>query len=93
VKRLFSILTTILLTGALARAYYPFLQYVNRDGASVGLPQKFDLTNLPNGQVNFFLAGAPQVLAEGDNLDRLLSQLRLAARQWNDVPTSALRIE
>lgn len=92
-KRLSSILAVIVLTGALARAYYPFLQYVNRDGASIGLPQKFDLANLPNGRVNFFLAGAPEVLAEGDNPDRLLSQLRLAARQWNDVPTSALRIE
>lgn len=79
--------------GALAQAYYPFLRYVNRDGASVGLPQKFDLASLPNGRVHFFLSGAPEVWAEQDNLNRLLSQLRLAARQWSDVPTSALRVE
>lgn len=88
-------LAALALTAAAIPAfgYYHFLRYQNRDGRWVPLAQKFDLNALPNKTVHFFLTNdQPSAMAAGDSTARLLSQLRAAARHWNEVETSELRL-
>ena len=89
------ILALILVLGSgLAQGYYHFLRYVGREGRLVPLAQKFDLNALTNKTVPYFLTERqPTTLATGDSMTSLVSQIRLAARQWNDVETSELRLQ
>lgn len=93
-RRLTMLAAIGLAAASVASAYYHFLRYVNRDGQSVGLPQRFDLAALQNRTVPFFMTTAqPAALAAGDSMAALVSQVRLAARQWDEVDTSELRLQ
>ncbi len=93
-RRAAVVLVSVLAFSPVADAYYHFLRYQNRAGQLVALPQKFDLSVLPNKTVSFFITSElPQSMATGDSMARLTSQIRLAAKQWSDVETSDLRLQ
>mgnify|MGYP000967022567 CR=1 FL=1 len=85
-------MVALLLAGGLF-AYYPFLRYNTRNAPFVGVASKFDLATLPNKTVYFYISETgPQTLLPGDSPAAIYSQVRAAARVWNDVDTSDLRI-
>ena len=94
IRRAATVLLAILALSPVAEGYYHFLRYQNRAGQLVALPQKFDLSVLPNKTVSYFItAEQPQSMAPGESMARLTSQIRLAAKQWSEVETSELRLQ
>src|SRR6266478_5559199 len=84
---------TWLLVAQGAPAYYHFIRYTSRTGPFTGAPVRFDLTALPNKTVSFFISEqGPTALAPNDSFAGVVSQIRLAAKMWNDVETSDLRL-
>lgn len=76
-----------------ASAYYHFLRYTTRTGPFVAAPVRFDLNTLPNKTVSVFISEqGPTALASNDSFAGVVSQIRLAAKMWNDVETSDLRV-
>lgn len=72
-----------------APAYYHYIHYIN----GVNVPEKFDLTTLPNGTVTFFVSEAgPAVYNQTDSFNSVLSQINQATQIWNGVSTSAIRV-
>ncbi len=88
-KKTFAILLAL---ATLASAHYPFVVYNTRGGSFTPIPRKFDLNALPGRTVQFFISDAVPQLLNGDTLTSLHSEIRLAAKVWNDVDTSDLRI-
>ena len=84
-----------LLSLALAVAafgYYPWVRY-NVRGAYPVSPSKFDLTRLPNKTVSYFIAESdPTALLPNDSVTSIHSQVRAAAKIWDGVETSELRL-
>jgi hypothetical protein len=84
--------TALAMSGTLW-AHYHFLHYRSRTAPFAPVPEKFDLRSLPNRTLYFFVSTrGPEQMAPGDSLASLLSQMRLAARTWSEVPTSELRL-
>jgi len=86
----------VLLLSPLALPYYHFIRYSTQGGPYVPIYDRFDLTTLPDKTVQFLVSdssSAALVLAPGDSYTAVVSQLRAAARVWNDVPTSDLRFQ
>lgn len=83
----------ILALAAGAQAYYHFVHFVSRQGPFTPIPEKFDLDALLNKTVFFIVSETgPAAVASGDSIEAIGSQLRLAAKAWNDVATSGLRL-
>ena len=83
----------ILALAAGAQAYYHFVHFVSRQGPFTPIPEKFDLDALLNKTVFFIVSETgPAAVAPGDSIEAIGSQLRLAAKAWNDVATSELRL-
>lgn len=81
------------LTATALVASYPFVQYASRTAPFVPIPEKFDLNALPNKTVPLYVSElGPAQMVPGDSFASVISQIRLAARVWNDVETSDLRI-
>ncbi|HUS05058.1 MAG TPA: matrixin family metalloprotease [Bryobacteraceae bacterium] len=92
-KRVALLLSLLLGSTGISPAYYYFVRFNSRTGPYAGTFQKFDLTSLPNKTVTFFVSEqAPVQLAPNDSFPALISQLRSAAKVWNDVESSDLRI-
>ena len=74
-------------------AYYHFL-HLRHDGDVIrSIPERFDLRTLPDSSVPFVVSKIVEPeFAEGDTWESLLSEVRLAARQWSGVPHSSLRL-
>jgi len=89
VKRL---LAALLAIATLASGHYSFVTYNSRTGTLVPIPRKFDLSALPGRTVQFFIADTAPQLLPGDSIASLHSQIRLAAKVWNDVDVSDLRL-
>ena len=79
-----------LAVGALpAPAYYHFIHYIN--GTSV--PEKFDLTALPNKTVSIFVTeNGPVQYSATDTFNNVLNQIKQGAAVWNGVASSSLRV-
>lgn len=78
---------------AAAPAYYPFVHYANRVGPFPPIPEKFDLAALPGKTVSVYVADqGPTKLAAGDSYNSVVTQVRMAAKAWNEVETSELRV-
>jgi len=72
-----------------ASAYYHFIHYLN----GVNVPEKYDLTALPNSTVTFFVSEAgPTVYNQTDTFNSVLSQIQQATQVWNGVSASAIRV-
>ena len=92
-KRLALLIAAAACLAGTGRAYYHFVHYASRFAPFTPIPEKFDLNALPNRTVYFFVsAQAPTQLAPNDTFAGVLSQISLAARTWNDVSTSELRV-
>lgn len=74
-----------------AAANYQFVRYSSRFGWQP-IYEKFDLNALPNKTLSFFIVPDGLQPSNGDNTNALFSQIQLAAKTWNDVQTSELRV-
>ena len=78
---------------AVANAYYHFVHFPTRFGPFNPIVEKFDLNALPEKTVTFLISDqGPSKYADGDNFAAVVSQIRAAAKVWNDVDTSDLRV-
>jgi Matrixin len=92
-RRGFLIAAAALLLCSGASGYYHFVHFLTSTGSFAPIPEKFDLNALNGKTVQYFISdNGPAKLAGNDNLTALVSQIRLATKAWNDVPSSALRI-
>jgi uncharacterized protein (TIGR03437 family) len=72
-----------------APAYYHYIHYIN----GVNVPEKFDLTTLPNNTVTFFVSeNGPTTYNQTDSFNSVLSQINQATQVWNGVSTSSIRV-
>lgn len=83
---------TLVLAGA-APGYYHFVRYRNFSSPYAPMYEKFDLASLPDGTLRLYVSAAgPELLGANDSFLSIVSQVKLAAKTWNDVPTSGLRV-
>ncbi len=83
----------LLACAGVSPAYYHFIRFNTRTGPYTPIYEKFDLTALPNKTVTYFITSQAQLqLAPNDSYSGLVSQIRAAAKVWNDVETSDLRL-
>jgi len=74
-------------------AYYHFIHYTSKTAPYNPVPEKFDLTALPNKTLTVFVSSnGPQKLAGNDGLPSVLTQIKQAALAWNNVATSDIRV-
>lgn len=92
-RRIAVLIAAALAFSTTAPAYYYYTHFTSRYGPTIPVPERFDLSSLPNRTIPFFVSdqGASQY-APGESFPALLSQIRSAAKVWNDVDTSDLRI-
>jgi hypothetical protein len=87
----------LMLLTSIASAHYRWVYFANRTGSLFPVPVRFDLQNefaLPNKTVSYFISDqGPGPLVPGDSFTAIVSQIQAAAKVWNDVPTSALRLQ
>lgn len=83
----------LLLTSSVCSGYYYYIHFPGRFGPFTPIPEKFNLAALNNNTVYYFISDqGPSKLAPGDSYQALVSEIQLAARAWNDVGSSALRL-
>jgi hypothetical protein len=82
----------LFMSGA-ANGYYYFVHYFSRTAPFVPVPEKFDLDSLTNKTLPYLISEqGPTTLGANDSMASVVSQIRLAAKAWNDVPSSDLRL-
>lgn len=74
------------------RAYYHFVHYPS-DNPSTRIVEKFDLADLTDQSVYFFVSRTAPRTAANDSYEALVSQIRQALNVWDAVPTSALGVK
>lgn len=83
-----------LLLAAAASGYYHFIHFSSPIGPYTPVPEKFDLTSLPGKTLRFYIAEqGPGRISATDSFPAIVSQVKLAAKVWNDVSTSDLRLQ
>jgi len=90
-------LTLMALTAAMlssgAFGYYHFVHYNFGASPFSAIPEKFDLSALPGNAVTYHISeGGPANYAATDGFAGVVSQIRGAAKVWNDIETSELRL-
>ena len=81
------------LTVSSAGAYYHYIHYTSATAPYLPVPEKFDLSVLPNKTVTIFVSDAgPKKYSANDGLPSVLTQVGQAAQVWNGVATSDLRV-
>ena len=92
-KRLWLVAATGMLLSGAASGYYHFVHYPGRTAPYPVVPEKFDLSALPGKTVRFYIAEqGPDKISITDSFPAIVSQVKLAAKVWNDVATSDLRL-
>src|SRR4051812_1162714 len=91
-RRLLIAMIGLALSASTAGAYYHFVHYANRSAPYNSIPERFDLNALPNRTVAFFLADTAAGQISRNELPSAVSAIREAARVWNAVETSDLRV-
>jgi hypothetical protein len=93
VGRALSMLAILSATASLAAAYSYFVFFPGNSGPFTPLPAHFDLNALKDNTVQFFISDqAPGPLMPGDSTTAIYSQIRQAAKAWNGVPGSSIRL-
>ncbi|MBL8294724.1 MAG: matrixin family metalloprotease [Bryobacterales bacterium] len=88
-----AVLAALLVLAPGASGYYFFVEYLSRSEPFAPVYWKFDLNALTNKTVPVLISSeGPTAQASGDSFAALVSQIQAAARAWNDVPSSALRV-
>jgi hypothetical protein len=81
------------LASAASFGYYHFLHYSMVNGQYLPIPERFQLSMLPGSTLTYHIAeNGPSAYATTDEFSLVVSQIRAAAKVWNDVETSALRL-
>jgi len=82
------------MVASLAPAYYHFIHFTTFTSPFVPAPERFDPNALVDNTVRYYISSSgPVALAPNDSMASLVSEIRLAAKAWNDVPSSALRVK
>jgi uncharacterized protein (TIGR03437 family) len=80
-----------------ASAHYHWVYFANRTSPFFAVPVQFNLQDqagLPNSTVSFFVSDqGPKSLVPGDSFTAIVSQVQAAAKVWNDVSSSAIRLQ
>ena len=88
---LFAMALTVM--SPLVSAYYYYVFFASGTGPYAPLAAHFDLNAIKDNTVQYFVSDQPpSPLMPGDNLTAIYSQIRQAAEEWNDVPSSSLRL-
>lgn len=83
---------TIFAGGVSAYSFWVF--FPNASAPFAPLPAKFDLRLVKDNTVQFFISeDGPGALVAGDSATAVYSEIRQAAAAWNNVPSSALRLQ
>src|SRR3954469_4324547 len=93
-SRSIAVAAVCLLAGSsVSQAYYHFVRFNTRTGPYTPIYEKFDLNVLPNKTITYFISAQAQPqLAPNDTYSGVISQIRAAAKVWNDVDSSDLRL-
>src|SRR5260221_7107263 len=92
-RQLASVALVCAMTISVAPAYYHFVHYTSRSAPYLPVPEKFDLRVLPNKTITFFSSDVgPTQYVANDSFPSVLSQMRQAAKAWNGVATSDMRV-
>lgn len=92
-SQLARVLLGLAICAGISPAYYHFLHFASRTGPFKGLPERFDLNTLPNKTLSYVISEGGMVqLRQNDSFTGLVSQIRAAAKAWNDVETSELKL-
>jgi uncharacterized protein (TIGR03437 family) len=92
IRRLLLTIIGLAWTASTAGAYYHFIHYTGRSAPYNPIQEKFDLNALPNKTVTFFLSDTALTLISRNDLPSAIGAMREAARAWNGVDTSDLRV-
>jgi hypothetical protein len=93
VRQLGAMLLVGMMAASVAPAYYHFVHYTGRSAPYLPVPEKFDLRVLPNKTITFFSSDVgPTLYVPNDSFPSVLSQMRQAAKAWNGVATSDMRV-
>jgi hypothetical protein len=92
-RRIAFLLAAWIGAGATASGYYHFVHYASRTAPFTPIVERFDLSVLPNKTVSYYISEAgPTQLAPNDSPIALYGHIRAAARVWNDVESSDIRL-
>jgi hypothetical protein len=92
-KRVLSMAAALTALSSIASGYYHFVYYPGRSGPFTPIMLHFDLTQLTNNTVNYFISDqGPDVFVKGDSFTAVMSELQLAAQAWNNVPGSQIKL-
>ena len=81
----------LMLAAATSHAYTHFVHYREGQGFEP-IVEKFDLAELVDQKVYFYVNQDGPKLAANDSYEALISQARQALSVWDAVPTSSLRV-
>jgi hypothetical protein len=74
-------------------AYYYYTYFNSTAPPYSPIVARFDLNTLSNNTVPFFVSSAgPSAMYSGDSLAAMISQISAAAKVWNNVSTSSIRL-
>src|ERR1051326_2112419 len=91
--RIASVAAALALFTGTGSAYYYFVHYSNRTGPFFPAVEKFDLNTLQNNTVYFYVSDSgPSAMPAGDSFQAILSEIRQAALEWNNISSSTLRL-
>lgn len=92
-KRLAGIVAGLTALSSVASGYYHFVYFAGRSGPFTPIRMQFDLTQLTNNTVYYFVSDqGPNVFVPGDSFTAVMSELQLASRSWNGIPSSQIKI-
>ena len=76
-----------------ATPLWPYTHFLHYGSQGQVIPERFDLNQLPLNTVTFYVSDAgPTTYAGTDSFPSVVNQIRQAARIWNGVSTSSLRV-
>ena len=73
--------------------YHHFVHYGPNATIDEAVIEKFDRSALLDNTVYFYVSNQRPALAANDSYEALISQVRQALSVWNNVPSSALRVQ
>ncbi len=91
-KKVTTLALAAMLVSGTASAYTYWVHYSSRTAPFNPIPRKYDLNSLWNNTVYYYISDATPELVATDGTNGLISQVRAAAKAWNDVETSKLRV-
>ncbi|MCX6623521.1 MAG: matrixin family metalloprotease, partial [Acidobacteria bacterium] len=91
-KRFYTLAVAALILSGTASAYTYWVHYTSRVAPFTPIPRKYDLNALWNNTIFYYISDASLVLAANDSPAGAMSQIRAAAKVWNDVDASNLRL-